>query len=97
MSEPAITCPHCKTEIKLTESLAAPLVESTRKQLDRVADALLKERSFAFSHGILFQVIREMTTPVIRRGIELEFNNVPTTLALKQFTLFHRYPILVNC
>ena len=26
MSEPTIICPKCKTEIKLTESLAAPLV-----------------------------------------------------------------------
>lgn len=30
MSEPTIICPNCKTEIKLTESLAAPLIESTR-------------------------------------------------------------------
>lgn len=30
MSEPTITCPNCKAEIKLTESLAAPLIESTR-------------------------------------------------------------------
>ena len=33
MTEPTITCPQCKTEIKLSESLAAALVESTRKQL----------------------------------------------------------------
>ncbi len=31
MNEPIVTCPHCKTEIKLTESLAAPLVESIRR------------------------------------------------------------------
>ncbi|MEY4831000.1 MAG: hypothetical protein RLZZ562_2796, partial [Planctomycetota bacterium] len=29
MSEPSITCPNCKSEIKLTESLAAPLVKQT--------------------------------------------------------------------
>jgi hypothetical protein len=34
MTEPTITCPNCKTEIKLTESLAAPLIESTRKQFE---------------------------------------------------------------
>jgi hypothetical protein len=34
MVEPTITCPKCKTEIKLTESLAAPLIESTRKQFE---------------------------------------------------------------
>jgi hypothetical protein len=38
-NEPTITCPSCKTEIKLTESLAAPLVESTRRQYEqRLAD-----------------------------------------------------------
>lgn len=31
MAEPTIICPHCKKEIKLTESLAAPLIEATRK------------------------------------------------------------------
>lgn len=35
MTEPTITCPSCKTEIKLTESLAAPLLESTRKQYEQ--------------------------------------------------------------
>ncbi len=35
MNEPTITCPNCKTEIKLTESLAAPLVEATRQQYER--------------------------------------------------------------
>jgi hypothetical protein len=39
MIDPTITCPNCKTEIKLTESLAAPLIESTRKQYEqRIAD-----------------------------------------------------------
>lgn len=33
-TEPTITCPSCKTQIKLTESLAAPLIESTRKQFE---------------------------------------------------------------
>jgi len=35
MSEPTITCPSCKTEFKLNESLAAPLIESTRKQFEK--------------------------------------------------------------
>ncbi len=34
MIDPTITCPSCKTEIKLTESLAAPLIESTRRQYE---------------------------------------------------------------
>ena len=35
MTEPTITCPSCKTEIKLNESLAAPLIAATRKQFEQ--------------------------------------------------------------
>ncbi|MDQ2711766.1 MAG: DUF2130 domain-containing protein [Acidobacteriota bacterium] len=35
MAEPTVACPNCKTEIKLTESLAAPLVEATRRDYER--------------------------------------------------------------
>jgi len=35
MTEPTIVCPSCKTEIKLTESLAAPLLAATRKQFEQ--------------------------------------------------------------
>ncbi|MDH5641665.1 MAG: DUF2130 domain-containing protein [Nitrospira sp.] len=35
MTEPTITCPNCKTDIKLTESLAAPLIESTRRDFEK--------------------------------------------------------------
>lgn len=35
MTEPTITCPKCGTEIKLTESLAAPLLASTRVQFEK--------------------------------------------------------------
>ncbi len=57
MTEPTITCPNCKTEIKLTESLAAPLLASTRlafekqiaqKDSDMAArDAALREKEKA--------------------------------------------------
>ena len=35
MIEPVIQCPHCHKEIKLTESLAAPLVEATRQEFEQ--------------------------------------------------------------
>jgi hypothetical protein len=35
MTDPTIICPKCKTEIKLTESLAAPLIESTRREYEQ--------------------------------------------------------------
>src|SRR5580700_7141695 len=34
MTEPTITCPTCRTQIKLTESLAAPLIEVTRRRYE---------------------------------------------------------------
>jgi hypothetical protein len=45
VNEPTITCPHCKTGIKLTESLAAPLIEATRERYEqKIAQ---KETDFA--------------------------------------------------
>jgi hypothetical protein len=45
MTEPRIICPKCKTSMKLTESLAAPLMAKTRKQVEqKLAE---KEREFA--------------------------------------------------
>lgn len=35
MTEPIIICPNCRTEIKLTESLAAPLIETTRRDYEQ--------------------------------------------------------------
>lgn len=35
MTEPTIVCPNCKSEIRLTESLAAPLIAATRKQFEQ--------------------------------------------------------------
>lgn len=34
MADPTITCPNCGTEIKLTERLAAPLLEATKKEFE---------------------------------------------------------------
>ena len=36
MNEPIVTCPKCQTEIKLTESLAAPLIQETRKRYEQL-------------------------------------------------------------
>lgn len=35
MSEPTVICPQCKNEIKLTESLAAPLLASVRQEYEQ--------------------------------------------------------------
>jgi hypothetical protein len=39
MNEPVIQCPSCRTEIKLTESLAAPLIAETRRQFQQTLAA----------------------------------------------------------
>lgn len=52
MTEPTITCPKCNAEVKLTESLAAPIVESIRQKYeerlarknDEVTETLQRER-----------------------------------------------------
>lgn len=35
MTEPTIVCPNCKSEIKITESLAAPLIEATKRSFEQ--------------------------------------------------------------
>jgi hypothetical protein len=44
VTEPQIVCPNCRTEIKLTESLAAPLIAETRRQFEQQLAA--KEADF---------------------------------------------------
>lgn len=47
MTEPTLSCPHCHTEIKLTESLAAPLIASVRHEHEaqlRIKDAEYQKR-----------------------------------------------------
>jgi hypothetical protein len=51
MIEPTITCPSCSTEIKLTESLAAPLIEATRQEYElKIAE---KQREIAAREAVL--------------------------------------------
>lgn len=50
MADPTITCPNCGTEIKLTESLAAPLIATTRQEYEakfsaKNAEIALREKT----------------------------------------------------
>lgn len=38
-SDPTIICPQCRAEVKLTDSLAAPLLDATRKQYEAMLSA----------------------------------------------------------
>lgn len=51
MGDPTITCPKCHSDIPLTESLAAPLLEATRKDYERrIAE---KDRDIAGREQVL--------------------------------------------
>ena len=58
MIEPQIVCPNCRTEIKLTESLAAPLVAETRKRFEQ--QLAQKEADFAKREAGLRQTQDEL-------------------------------------
>lgn len=79
MTEPTITCPNCRTEIKLTESLAAPLIQATRKQFEeklqqkdtevaeREAALRLKEAAVADAKRQLEQQVTEQVASKIQQ------------------------------
>lgn len=52
MTEPTISCPNCKTDILLTESLAAPLIAETRRRFEQqlaAKDQNIAQREAALS------------------------------------------------
>ncbi len=64
MTEPTIVCPKCKTEIKLTESLSAPLIESTRHEYEqrlaqKDADIAKREEALSKAKGTLDNQVAE--------------------------------------
>jgi len=64
MTEPSITCPQCKTEFPLTQSLAAPLIEATRQHFEQQMsekDAEIAEREQALRNKEK-QVVEEKRT-----------------------------------
>ncbi len=87
MSEPTIICPNCKTEIKLTESLAAPLIDSTRREYEKrlaqkdadVAkhDAALREREEALSKA------KQTIDDQVAEKLKLERGKIATEEAKK--------------
>jgi hypothetical protein len=68
MTEATIICPSCKIEIKLTESLAAPLIEATRREYQRLLgekDAEIRKREQSLS-------VREEEVQKGRESIDME-------------------------
>lgn len=66
MTEPTIVCPSCATTIRLTESLAAPLIAATRQEFER----RIHEKDEAFA--VREQIFREQEQSIIeaRRAID---------------------------
>src|ERR1700675_4370936 len=58
MSDPQIVCPQCSTSIKLTESLAAPLIAQTRKQFEQQLAS--KEADFVRRETVLRQAREDL-------------------------------------
>jgi hypothetical protein len=51
VTDPQIVCPNCRTEIRLTEQLAAPLIAETRRKFDQQLAA--KEADFGRRESVL--------------------------------------------
>lgn len=72
MTEPTITCPNCKTDIKLTESLAAPLIESIQHECQqrlaqKDADVANRETSLQEREAALFKAREQIEDRVAEK------------------------------
>ena len=87
MSEPIIICPSCKTEIKLTESLAAPLVASTRLEYEKRiaqkdADVAKRETSLREREEVISKAQQTIDDQVAEK-LKLERGRIATEEAKK--------------
>jgi hypothetical protein len=76
MSDPVIVCPKCSTPIKLTDSLAAPLIAKTRKQFEhqlaqKDADFARREVSLRQSQKALAKA-REAIDDEVAKRLQIE-------------------------
>jgi hypothetical protein len=87
MTEPTIICPKCHEEIKLTESLAAPLIEATQQDFEQrlaqqreafeARETTLKDREEALSKA------RETLDDQVAEKLKLERAKIVTEEAKK--------------
>jgi len=87
MAEPTITCPKCKNEIKLTESLAAPLVDTIKQDFEkRLAqkDLDLSSREKALTDGqALLAKAKEGVDEQVARQLKTERTKIAAEEAKK--------------
>ena len=61
MNQPIITCPHCETEITLTESLAAPLIRATREKIaEKEAEVARRESAIRAQRAELTRAVESI-------------------------------------
>ena len=87
MTEPTITCPQCKAEIKLTESLAAPLLEATKRDFEqrlaqKEADAVKRETALREREAALAKD-KETLEKQVADKLKLERNKIVAEEARK--------------
>jgi len=76
MADPSFNCPECGENIKLTESLAGPLIESTRREFEakiRAKDNDLANKLAALdAEKALLESNKKSLAAEIQKGVELE-------------------------
>jgi hypothetical protein len=61
MNQPTITCPHCEAEITLTESLADPLIRTTRKKIaEKEAEVARRESAIGAKRAELAKAVESI-------------------------------------
>ena len=61
MNQPTITCPHCKAEVTLTESLADPLIRATRKKIaEKEAEIARRESAIRAQRAELARAVESI-------------------------------------
>ena len=87
MTEPTLTCPSCRTEIKLTESLAAPLIAATRRRYEtqlaqKEAEVAAREAAIRDQQEKLASARQEIDAEVATR-LDQERGRIAVAEALK--------------
>ena len=88
MNEPTTKCPHCSAEIRLTESLAAPLILATRQKLaDKEAEIARRESAIGAKRAELAKAVESIEQHFTTR-LETERERIAAEEAAKaQFLL----------
>ena len=61
MNQPTITCPHCEAKITLTESLADPLIRTTRKKIaEKEAEVARRESAIGAKRAELAKAVKSI-------------------------------------